>query len=75
MVNGKSQLESEGFSLRAAVAGGFTYMAESHFRHLCTCESAFVCVWRETGSERREEQERGRGSSMETAAATQNQVC
>lgn len=58
--DGKSQLENEGFSLRAAVAGGFTYMAESHFRHLCTCESAFVCVWRETGSEQREEQEGAR---------------
>lgn len=52
--DGKIQRENEGFSLWAAVAGGFTYMAESHFRHLCTCESVFVCVWRETGSEGKE---------------------
>lgn len=51
-------MENEGFSRRAAVACGFTYMAESHFRHLGTCESAFVHVWRETDGARRDEQER-----------------
>lgn len=68
-------MENDGFSLRAAVACGFTYMAESHFKHSDTCERAFVRVWRETGRARRTEQERGSGSSMETAAATQNGVC
>lgn len=68
-------MENDGFSLPAAVACGFTYMAESHFKHLGMCERAFVRVWRETDRARRNEQERGSRSSMETAAATQNGVC
>lgn len=53
---------NDGFSLRAAVACGFTYMAESHFKHLGTCERAFVCVWRDRQSEKERERREGAGA-------------
>lgn len=55
-----SLMGNDGFSLRAAVACGFTYMAESHFKHLGTCERAFVRVWRDRQSEKERAGERER---------------